>query len=60
MNDDVHETSISPPSEELQRTQTVGTIPWMAPEFIDRGSFSERSDIFSFGIMLYEMFNSLA
>lgn len=31
----------------------------MAPEFLDRGCFTERSDIFSFGIMLYELFNPL-
>jgi len=42
--------------DELQQTQTLGTIPWMAPEFLEHKVFSEKSDIFSFGIFLYEVF----
>jgi serine/threonine-protein kinase len=38
-----------------QSTGTVGTIGYMAPEVIQGGMADARSDIFSFGILLYEM-----
>lgn len=35
----------------------VGTLPYMAPElFSDMGNASIRTDIYSFGVMMYEMF----
>lgn len=33
----------------------VGTINYMAPEYVKRGVFDERSDLFSTGVMLYEL-----
>jgi p21-activated kinase 1 len=38
------------------RRQTVGTIFWMAPEIILRQPHNEKCDIWSFGIVLLEMY----
>ena len=36
-------------------TQGVGTACWLAPEIIHRASYSKDSDVFAFGIVLWEV-----
>eukprot|EP00727_Mastigamoeba_balamuthi_P004445 m51a1_g14 putative pas domain-containing protein tyrosine kinase (1101) ;mRNA; f:72168-80630 len=38
------------------RTMTVcGTVAWMAPEILQKGHFSEMSDVYAFGMVMYEV-----
>ena len=35
----------------------VGPLKWMAPEQMHQCAYSKASDVFSFGVVLYEMFH---
>eukprot|EP00727_Mastigamoeba_balamuthi_P005985 m51a1_g2005 putative serine threonine kinase (1105) ;mRNA; f:1236473-1242721 len=42
--------------KETNKTNTVcGTVGWMAPEVLKEGKYSEKSDVFSFGMVMYEI-----
>eukprot|EP00347_Sterkiella_histriomuscorum_P021207 403334830 len=43
-------------NDKMQQTQTLGTVPWMAPEFLNDKIFTHKSDIYSYGIFLWEIF----
>lgn len=36
-------------------TSKIGTYQWMAPEVIRGYKYSEKADVFSFGIILWEL-----
>ena len=40
---------------EQQTKQEVGPIRWMAPEQMHRRVYSKASDVFAFGVVLYEI-----
>lgn len=37
-------------------TSYVGTVHWMAPEMFDSRSYDEKVDVYSYGIVVFEMF----
>jgi serine/threonine protein kinase len=36
-------------------TAETGTYRWMAPEVIEHKPYDERADVFSFGVVLWEL-----
>ena len=46
-------------SFQLQMTKQKGTFQWMAPEVIRGSTYSESSDVFSFGIIMNELVTRL-
>ena len=40
-------------------TANVGTVHWMAPEVLAGASYSESADVFSLGILTWELFTGL-
>ena len=40
---------------EVQMTKQKGTFQWMAPEVIKSSSYTEKADVFSFGIIMHEL-----
>nr|DAD23137.1 TPA_asm: hypothetical protein HUJ06_024600 [Nelumbo nucifera] len=41
--------------EEERTRRVVGTYGYMSPEYVMQGNFSEKSDVFSFGVLLLEI-----
>ena len=46
---------ISQPEEEVGKADFCGTLIYMAPEVINRKPYSQESDVWSLGCILYEM-----
>ena len=47
-------------SKENEKRKThVGTPYWMPPEIVTRGSYDFKADIWSMGIVMYEMYEAV-
>ncbi|RHZ78854.1 hypothetical protein Glove_155g136 [Diversispora epigaea] len=46
------------PVTENDPEKIYGVIPYMAPETLNRGEYTQASDIYSFGMIMYEVFTS--
>ncbi len=44
------------PEQSGNMTQNAGTITYMAPEVIVEGRYNEKADVYSYGILLCELF----
>ena len=42
----------------MAQTQTIGTISYMPPELISSGQLSAACDVWSFGVIVWELFSS--
>jgi serine/threonine protein kinase len=52
---DTHEAPMSEGNDVLQRTMGVGTPLWMAPEMLAGKKYDARVDVYSYGIVLWEI-----
>ncbi|RHZ63033.1 hypothetical protein Glove_333g6 [Diversispora epigaea] len=46
------------PVTENDPEKIYGVIPYMAPEILNTGEYTQESDIYSFGMIMYEVFTS--
>jgi predicted Ser/Thr protein kinase len=44
--------------EDNTTVQTIGPVKWQAPEQMTRRAYSRASDVFAFGVVLYEIFTA--
>ncbi|RIA83265.1 kinase-like domain-containing protein, partial [Glomus cerebriforme] len=47
------------PANEQDNSKIYGVLPYLAPEVLKGGVYTQASDIYSFGIIAYEAFASL-
>jgi len=41
---------------QLGEHETIGSYPWMAPEIMQAGKYTEKADVYSLGVILWELF----
>ncbi|RHZ35955.1 protein kinase [endosymbiont GvMRE of Glomus versiforme] len=47
------------PASEADQQKTYGVLPYMAPEYLRNKQYTQAADIYSFGIMAYEVLTGL-
>ncbi|KAH3757180.1 protein kinase [Pelomyxa schiedti] len=50
--------SIVEPSDGSNLTERVGSPLWMSPEMLTRSAYTEKTDVYSFGVCLWEMISA--
>lgn len=44
--------------EDSQNTQSIGSLPWMAPEVIRTANYGKKADVYSYAMIIYELLTS--
>lgn len=52
-------SKLSESSSSISQSQQCGTIAYMAPEVIEGNKYSGKADVYSFGILMYEVITDL-
>ncbi|RIA87880.1 kinase-like domain-containing protein [Glomus cerebriforme] len=58
-NTRITDLGLSKPANEKDNKKVYGVLPYVAPEVLRGKKYTQESDIYSFGIIIYEVFNGL-
>ncbi|RIA93757.1 kinase-like domain-containing protein, partial [Glomus cerebriforme] len=55
----ITDLGLSKPANENQSKKVYGVLPYVAPEVLRGKKYTQESDVYSFGIIIYEVINGL-